>query len=100
LKGEIAYAASKGAIEWITVSSAAELASRGITVNAINPGPNDTGWMKPRLRKQIAARSPMGRIGRPDDAAGVAVFLCSRAAGWLTGQIIQCDGGWSAILRD
>jgi 3-oxoacyl-[acyl-carrier protein] reductase len=100
LKGEIAYAASKGAIEWITVSSAAELAPRGITVNAINPGPNDTGWMKPRLRKQIAARSPMGRIGRPDDAANVVAFVCSPAAGWLTGQIIQCDGGWSTILRD
>jgi 3-oxoacyl-[acyl-carrier protein] reductase len=100
LKGEIAYAASKGAIEWITVSSAAELASRGITVNAINPGPNDTGWMTPRLRKQIAARSPMGRIGRPDDAASVVAFLCSPAAGWITGQIIQCDGGWSTILRD
>lgn len=100
LKGEIAYAASKGAIEWITVSSAAELAPRGITVNAINPGPNDTGWMKSRLRKQIAARSPMGRIGRPADAAGVVAFLCSPAAGWLTGQIIQCDGGWSTILRD
>ena len=100
LKGEIAYAASKGAIEWITVSSAAELASRGITANAINPGPNDTGWMKPRLRKQIAARSPMGRIGRPDDAAGVVAFLCSPQSAWITGQIIQCDGGWSAILRD
>ena len=100
LKGEIAYAASKGAIEWITVSSAAELAPRGITVNAINPGPNDTGWMKPRHRKQIAARSPMGRIGRPDDAASVIAFLCSPAAAWLTGQVIQCDGGWSAILRD
>jgi len=100
LKGEIAYAASKGAIEWITVSSAAELAPRGITVNAINPGPNDTGWMNPRFRKQIAARSPMGRIGRPDDAASVVAFLCSPAAGWLTGQIIQCDGGWSTILRD
>ncbi len=100
LKGEIAYAASKGAIEWITVSSAAELAPRGITVNAINPGPNDTGWMRPRLREQIAAKSPMGRIGRPDDAASVVAFLCSPAAGWITGQIVQCDGGWSAILRD
>jgi len=100
LAGEIAYAASKGAIEWITVSSAAELASRGITVNAINPGPNDTGWMAARLRKQIAAKSPMGRIGSPDDAANVVAFLCSPGAGWITGQILQCDGGWSTLRRD
>jgi 3-oxoacyl-[acyl-carrier protein] reductase len=100
LTGEIAYAASKGAIEWITVSSAAELAKRGITVNAINPGPNDTGWMPPRLRKQIAAKSPMGRIGGPADAASIVAFLCSPGATWITGQILQCDGGWSALLRD
>jgi 3-oxoacyl-[acyl-carrier protein] reductase len=100
LAGEIAYAASKGAIEWITVSSAAELASRGITVNAINPGPNDTGWMPPRLKKQIAAKSPMHRIGSPDDAASVVAFLCSPDAAWITGQILQCDGGWSTLLRD
>jgi NAD(P)-dependent dehydrogenase (short-subunit alcohol dehydrogenase family) len=42
----------------------------------------------------------MGRIGRPDDSASVIAFLCSPAAAWLTGQVIQCDGGWSAILRD
>ena len=100
LKGEIAYAASKGAIEWITVSSGAELARRGITVNAINPGPNDTGWMRPRMQKQIASRSPMGRIGRPENAAKVVAFLCSEAAGWITGQIIQCDGGWSSFQRE
>lgn len=100
LKGEIAYAASKGAIEWLTVSSAAELASLGITVNAINPGPNDSGWMQQRLRKQLASRSPMGRIGRPEDAASVAAFLCSENANWITAQIIQCDGGWSTLLRD
>ncbi len=100
LSGEIAYAASKGAIEWITVSAAAELAARAITVNAINPGPNDTGWMAARQRKQIAAKSPMRRIGRPDDAASVVAFLCSHGAGWITGQILQCDGGWSALLRD
>jgi 3-oxoacyl-[acyl-carrier protein] reductase len=100
LRREIAYAASKGAIEWITVSSAAELAARGITVNAINPGPTDTGWMHSRLRKEIAARSPMRRIGRPEDAASVVAFLCSPAAAWITGQILQCDGGWSTMLRD
>src|SRR5215469_1558062 len=100
LAGEIAYAASKGAIEWITVSSAAELAPRSIAVNAINPGPNDTGWMPTRLRKQIARRSPMGRIGRPEDAADVVTFLCSPAARCITGQILQCDGGWSSLLRD
>ena len=51
-------------------------------------------------RKEIEARSPMGRIGRPQDAARVVAFLCSPGAGWITGQIVQCDGGWSALLRD
>ena len=58
LAGEIAYAASKGAVEWITVSAAAECAARGITVNTMNPGPTDTGWMSGDLRERIRAESP------------------------------------------
>jgi 3-oxoacyl-[acyl-carrier protein] reductase len=97
LSGEMAYAASKGAIEWITFSSAAELASRGITVNAIDPGPTDTGWMHPELLAELTARSPMGRVGTAEDAAGLVAFLASPAGGWITGQVIRADGGWALV---
>jgi 3-oxoacyl-[acyl-carrier protein] reductase len=96
LAGEIAYAASKGAIEWLTVSAAAELAMRGITVNAVDPGPTDTGWMSPELRVRIEAEMPLGRLGRPEDSAALVSFLCSPSGGWVTGQVIHCDGGWSS----
>jgi 3-oxoacyl-[acyl-carrier protein] reductase len=97
LAGEIAYAASKGAIEWITVSAAAELAPRGVTVNAVDPGPTDTGWMSPELFDRIAAEMPLGRVGRPEDAAELVAFLCSNRGGWITGQVLRSDGGWSTI---
>lgn len=96
LAGELAYAASKGAIEWITLSAAAELAPRGITVNAVDPGPTDTGWMSPELRERIASQMPLGRLGRPQDSAALVAFLCSPEGGWITGQVIHCDGGWSS----
>jgi len=97
LVGSIAYAASKGAVEWITVSAAAELAPRGITVNAVNPGPNDTGWMSPDLRANVKGASPLGRIGQPGDAAALVAFLCSERGGWITGQVLTSDGGWSTL---
>jgi 3-oxoacyl-[acyl-carrier protein] reductase len=95
LAGEIAYAASKGAIEWITVSAAVELAPRGITVNAIDPGPTDTGWMTAELAERLAAETPFGRVGRPEDAAELVSFLVSPDAGWITGQVLHSDGGFS-----
>jgi 3-oxoacyl-[acyl-carrier protein] reductase len=97
LAGEIAYAASKGALEWLTLSAAAELAPRGITVNAIDPGPTDTGWMPTELYERVAAESPLGRVGRPEDSAELVAFLCSERSGWITGQVLRCDGGWSAL---
>src|SRR6266540_5274162 len=60
LSGEIAYAASKGAIEWITVSAAVELGRLGITANAIDPGPTETGWMSTELREAVATATPLG----------------------------------------
>lgn len=93
--GAIAYAASKGALEWCTYSAATELGSRGITVNAINPGPNQTGWMSPEIEDEAASRTPLGRPGRPDDAAALVAFLLSADAAWINGQILTSDGGHS-----
>lgn len=96
LRGSVAYAASKGAIHWMTVSIASELAAQGITVNAINPGPTDTGWMSPATRERIRAESPLGRLGQPEDAAALVAWLLSDAGGWVTGQVLTSDGGWAA----
>jgi 3-oxoacyl-[acyl-carrier protein] reductase len=102
LHGEIAYAASKGAVEWLTVSAAVELGPRGITVNAIDPGPTDTGWLSPELRAAVEDATPLGRVGRPEDAAAAVVLLCSAEAGWITGQVLRADGGfsWVGVARE
>jgi 3-oxoacyl-[acyl-carrier protein] reductase len=91
--GSISYGASKGALEWITYSAAAELGPRGITVNAINPGPNQTGWMTPEIEQAAAQRTPLGRAGRPEDAAALVSFLLSDDAAFINGQILTSDGG-------
>jgi 3-oxoacyl-[acyl-carrier protein] reductase len=95
LLGEIAYAASKGAIEWITISAAVELGPRGITVNAVDPGPTETGWMTDELRARVERSTPLGRVGQPEDAAALVAFLCSSRAAWITGQVLHSDGGFA-----
>jgi 3-oxoacyl-[acyl-carrier protein] reductase len=92
--GELAYTASKGALEAFTRQLAAEVAHLGITVNAVGPGPNDTGWIDDDLRAELVPRFPMGRIGRPEDAATLIAWLCSEEAGWVTGQVIHSEGGF------
>jgi 3-oxoacyl-[acyl-carrier protein] reductase len=94
MRGELAYTATKGALQAFTVQLAAEVAELGITVNAVGPGPNDTGWMDDALRAELLPRFPMGRIGRPEDAATLVAFLCSEEAGWVTGQVIHAEGGF------
>jgi 3-oxoacyl-[acyl-carrier protein] reductase len=94
MPGELAYAASKGAVEAFTTSVAPTLAARGITINAVNPGPTDTGWMTEELKAILLPQFPMGRIGGPEDAARLVAFLCSEDAGWITGQVMNSEGGF------
>src|SRR5215207_1654248 len=91
---ELAYAATKGAIEAFTRSLAPAVAPKGITVNAVNPGPTDSGWINPQLRDVLLPRFPMGRLGAPTDAARLVAWLASPDAGWVTGQVIHSEGGF------
>jgi 3-oxoacyl-[acyl-carrier protein] reductase len=95
--GELAYAASKGAVEAFTRTLAAEVGHKGITVNAVNPGPTDTGWMTEGLKSELASKFPAGRVGEPEDAARLVAFLAGDEAAWITGQVIHSEGGF---LRD
>jgi NAD(P)-dependent dehydrogenase (short-subunit alcohol dehydrogenase family) len=96
-------ALAKGLIEAGVRFLAVSLAERGITVNAVAPGPPateafDTMAADPAaLRERLAALTPMGRIGTPEDAARLIAFLCSDEAGWITGQVIVSDGGYSLV---
>ncbi len=88
---ELAYAATKGGLEALTTSLAPWLATRGITINAVDPGPTDTGWISEALRERLMRRP--GGIGTPDDAARVVRFLVSDDAARITGQIVHVRGG-------
>jgi 3-oxoacyl-[acyl-carrier protein] reductase len=92
MPGELAYIATKGAIEAFTLSLAAELAPLGITVNAVDPGATDTGWMTEQMRRAWAVPSGVPKFNQPDDAARVVVFLASGAARHVTGQVIHARG--------
>jgi NAD(P)-dependent dehydrogenase (short-subunit alcohol dehydrogenase family) len=90
------YSSSKAALHHLTRVLAKELGPRHITVNAVAPGPFESKMMAATLDafgKEIAARAPLGRIGRPDDMAGVVVYLTSRAGAYVTGSVIAVDGG-------
>jgi 3-oxoacyl-[acyl-carrier protein] reductase len=95
MPGELAYAATKGAVDALTVSLSLALAPRGITVNAVNPGPTDTGWMDDETRAWLLPRFPMGRIGEAADAARLVAFLASPESGWITGQVLHSEGGFA-----
>ncbi len=91
---ELPYVASKGALHQLTGSLAQALMPRGITVNTVNPGPVDTGYVDGASRREIAARFPQGRWGRPQDTARLVAWLVSDEATWVTGQVIASDGGF------
>jgi 3-oxoacyl-[acyl-carrier protein] reductase len=87
------YLGSKGAAEQFVRTLSWELAGRGITVNAISPGPTETDMMQDRYRATAATMSPFNRIGDPAEIADIAVFLASDAGRWVTGQNIAAGGG-------
>jgi 3-oxoacyl-[acyl-carrier protein] reductase len=94
MPGEVAYAAAKGALAAITPTLADELADRGVTVNCVNPGPTDTGWATPELEAAVARKLPAGRWGEPDDAARLIAWLVSDEGRWITGQVLNSEGGF------
>lgn len=94
--GQVNYAASKAGVIGITKSAAKEMASRGITVNAIAPGYIDTDMtsvLSDSVKENIMSAIPLGRMGNVSDIAETAVFLASDAASYITGQVISVDGG-------
>jgi len=93
---ELPYVASKAALHQLTRSLAVHLMPRGITVNCVDPGPNDTGYADAALRAQVAAANPGGRWSAPEDTARLVAWLVGDEAGWVTGQVVASDGGWSA----
>jgi 3-oxoacyl-[acyl-carrier protein] reductase len=99
IPGATVYAATKAAVNSITLTHAAELGPRKIRVNAVNPGMVETegthsaGITESDMRKQVEAATPLGRIGQPGDIAPAVAFLASDAAAWITGETLYISGG-------
>lgn len=93
---ELPYVATKAALHELTRSLAVHLMPRGITVNCVDPGPNDTGYADATTVAAVSEGSPGGRWSKPADAAKLVAWLVSDDADWVTGQTIASDGGWSS----
>ncbi len=98
MTGEVAYAASKAALASITRTLADQLADRRITLNTVNPGPVDTGYAaftdQPEVHEVVRRHFPRGRWGTPDDPARLIAWLVTDDAAWITGQVINSEGGF------
>jgi len=94
MPGEVAYAASKGALASVARTLADQLADRAITLNCVNPGPVDTGGYPPEVLDALRRRFPRGRWGTPEDPARLIGWLATDEAAWITGQVISSEGGF------
>jgi 3-oxoacyl-[acyl-carrier protein] reductase len=94
MRGQLAYVVTKAGLDAFTVTFAAEVGHLGITVNAVDPGPTDSGWMTPDLQQMLLSRFALGRLGQPEDAARLMAFLAGPDGGWITGQILRSRGGF------
>lgn len=94
MRDEVTYAASKGALASITRTLADHLTDQMITLNTINPGPVNTGYAPPEVHETVLHRFPAARWGVPDDPARLVAWLVSDDAAWITGQIINTEGGF------
>jgi len=95
------YAASKHAVEGLTTSAALEVAGSGVRINAVAPGPTETGMLNrftgnAERKAGLVSTVPLGRVGEPDEIANAIVFLCSDKATFITGHVLSVDGGKSA----
>lgn len=97
MPAELPYIASKAALRELTPTLAAHLIARGITVNCVNPGPNNTGYADDAGWARVAERNPGGRASTPHDTSRLVGWLVSDEAEWVTGQVIASDGGWSSL---
>jgi len=91
--GQVAYGSSKAAVEAMTRAAAVELGPMGITVNAVAPGPVQTGYIAADLHAALHEAIPLRRLGTPSDIADAVLFLASRRASWITGQVLRVAGG-------
>ena len=91
--GQITYGASKATLEALTRSIALEVGKYGITVNCVAPGPTQTGWIDTDLEKAVIPLIPMGKLIKPEDIAETILFLSSKQAKMITGQVIKVSGG-------
>lgn len=92
-EGQVGYGTSKAALEAATRAAAIELGPALIRVNAVAPGPIQTGWMTEEVARQVESMIPLGRVGYPEDIADACLFLASHQARFITGQVLQVAGG-------
>jgi 3-oxoacyl-[acyl-carrier protein] reductase len=94
MRGMLGYVVTKAALDAFTITFAAEVGHLGVTVNAVDPGPTDSGSMTPEQQKKLLSRFALGRLGQPEDAARLIAFLASPDGGWITGQVLRSRGGF------